>query len=79
MLPPSMVMTLPVVFSASAVSKNPLATSVSNTSVSSRLLLKYSSGVKPRAVDLSASTFSVKSLVRIRSALTAFERIPSLP
>ena len=79
MLPPSTVVTFPVVFNSSAWCRNACATSSGVTSRPSRFPLKYSSSLIPRARDRSAINEGVSRPERTRSALTALARIPSHP
>src|SRR4051812_11444680 len=79
MLPPSTVVTSAVVFRARACARNACATSSAVTSRCSRLPRMYSASETPRARARCLMKSSVTMPERTRSALTAFERMPSAP
>ena len=74
-----MVFLAAVVFGAVARWRNAAATSSALTSRPKRLPLTYSVGVIPRASARASIISSLNSPDRIRSALTAFDRMPSAP
>lgn len=79
MLPPSTVRTAAVVRSARASERNARATSSAVTSWPSKFPARYSCSETFRAADRCLTISSVNRPERIRSAFTAFERMPTAP
>ena len=79
MLPPSTVITAPVVLGDLASATKACATSAAVTSRPSRLPPMYCCSLRPRALERWAIISSVSRLERMRSALTAFDRMASPP